>query len=68
MPPMDEKTKARQKAYHDRTFDKISVRFFPKGEYLTIKEEANIMGYTSMNQFIIDAIEEKIAGGVRNDG
>lgn len=51
------KKKANEK--YIKTLDDIKLRV-PKGKKDEYKENAKEMGYSSLNKFIIDAIEEKI--------
>lgn len=49
---------------YDKTrCDKVSLRI-RKGDKERYHEEASKLGYTSFNQFIIDAVKEKIERGV----
>lgn len=47
------------KKYHATHYDKIDIRV-PKGEREKIAENAKNLGYSSVNQFIREAIQEKI--------
>ena len=66
---MDKKRKASQaridanKRYRDKTYDNLSVAI-PKGKREYYKAAAEKLGYNSINQFIISAMDEKIERGV----
>ena len=56
-------SKAQQRAvnkYNKKTYEAIHVNV-KKGEREQIKDAILNMGYVSVNQFVIDAINEKIA-------
>lgn len=63
---LSEKRKKSQKNYLQKTFESVAIRFYPQGAYEQVKTKATQMGYTSMNQFVVDAIEEKIERGVQD--
>lgn len=50
------------KRYRDKTYDNLSVAVL-KGKREYYKTEAKKLGYTSINQFIISAMDEKIERG-----
>ena len=51
------------KRYRDKMYDNLSVAI-PKGKREYYKEKAKKLGYTSINQFIISAMDEKIERGM----
>ena len=51
------------KRYRDKTYDNLSVAI-PKGKKEYYKAAAAKLGYSSINQFIISAMDEKIERGV----
>lgn len=58
-------TKAQMK-YQSKTYDRITV-YVPKGEKERIKTHVLLMQHASVNSFITQAIEEKIARDLLND-
>ena len=49
--------------YRKKTYDNLSVAI-PKGKREYYKAAAEKLGYSSINQFIISAMDEKIERGV----
>lgn len=55
-------SKAQQKAvykYKKANYDKFDLRF-PKGEKEVYTDRVKLLGYNSFNQFVVDAINEKL--------